>query len=344
MLGSFFSPRVGLKALLGLCHRLSTLLEAGVDLRSALEREARTAAGPLRRHLDTASQAVNRGSSLSDALTPAGDFFPPLFLQLVELGEKTGELDTVLGQLAEHYQNRLQMRRSFLASLTWPLTQLGIALFVIGFLIWIMGVIGQGTDILGWGLKGNRGLLLYLAFLGATATVAWVLLRAVSRGLLWTKPMQYLILRLPLIGKPFRTLALARMAWSMRLTFNTGMNVIQALKLSLQSTQNAFYIDQIPLFERELGKGNSLTDTFSLAVGFPADFLHTVEVGERSGRIVETMNTLARQYLEQARFALAQLTSFAGWAVWFLIALFIITLIFRIFSFYLSALSGAMPY
>lgn len=344
MLARLFSPQIGLQALLGLCHRLGTLVAAGVDLRSVLEREARQAVGSLRRHLETASKAVNQGRSFSEALALAGDFFPPLFQQLVEVGENTGELDTVLNQLAEHYRDRLQMRRSFLGSLTWPLVQLGIALFVVGFLIWIMGIIGNGNiDILGFGLIGNRGLMLYLGFLLVVAAAIGILVQSIRRGLFWTRPIQHFVLRIPLIGKPLRTLALARLAWTMRLTFNTGMNVIQAMKLSLQSTQNAFYTDQIPLFESELRKGNSLAETFALAGGYPPDFLHAIEVGERSGWIVETMDALARQYLEQARFVLAQLTSAAGWAVWLLVALFIITLIFRIFSFYLAALGGALP-
>ena len=347
MFAQLFKPRIGLKALFGLSHRLGMMFGAGLDLRSILEREAQQAAGPLKRHLEAASLAVKQGASFSDGIALAGDFFPPLFQQLIELGEKTGELDSVLKQLAEHYQHQLQMRRSFLASLAWPLTQLGIALFVIGFLIWIMGVINRGQenfDLLGFGLMGNRGLGIYVGFLSTVGISIWLLIRAIRRRLFWTKSIQYAVLQLPLIGKPLKTLALARLAWSMRLTFNTGMNVIQAIKLSLQSTQNFFYTDQIPLFERELSKGNSLAETFSQAGGFPTDFLHTIDVGERSGRIVEAMDSLARNYLEQARFALAQLSSFAGWGVWLLVAIFIIVIIFRIFSFYLSAIGSAMPF
>ena len=73
----FFSPRIGLKPLVGLCRRLSTATGAGIDTRTVWAREADRAVGPLRRHLLAVSEAVNRGESLADALAPTGDFFPP---------------------------------------------------------------------------------------------------------------------------------------------------------------------------------------------------------------------------------------------------------------------------
>ena len=120
-------------------------------MRTVWAREADRARGPLRRHLLTISHAINRGESLADALAPTGDFFPTLFREMIAVGEQTGHLDAVLAQLADHYQNQLDMRRIFLAAITWPMVQLGIAVVIVGFLIWIMGVLrdmpGSKTSI-----------------------------------------------------------------------------------------------------------------------------------------------------------------------------------------------------
>jgi type II secretory pathway component PulF len=191
-------------------------------------------------------------------------------------------------------------------------------------------------------LTGGRGLRIYLMFLAFTGTAIWLFLRAIDRGLMWTRPIQRLLLRLPALGKPLQTMALERLAWSMHLTMNTGMDVRRALKLSLRSTQNARYIDQIPAIDAEIVAGNSIHEAFVLAGGYPADFLDTLAVGEESGKIVESMGLLARQYQERARMALAVLAIIAGWAVWALVAALIIALIFRVFSFYLGALNDAM--
>ncbi len=343
----FFSPRIQLKPLIGLCRRTSTALEAGIDVRTVLAREADRATGHLRRHLLQISQDLAQGDSLADALAHTEGYFPRLFRELIEVGEQTGRLDAVLLQLAEHYQTRLSMRRIFLAAITWPLAQLGIALGVIGFLIWIMGVLpkmpgNKSIDILGLGLIGNRGLTIYLSFLAVAGAVVLLVLRAVVRGMVWTRPVQRLLLRLPGFGKPLQTMALARLAWSMHLTMSTGMDVRRALKLSLRSTRNARYIDQIPAIDAEIMAGNSIHEAFCSAGGYPVDFLDSLAVGEQSGKVVESMGVLSRQYQEQSRLALGALTMLAGWAVWGLVAVLIIMLIFRIFSFYLSAISGAL--
>jgi len=342
----FFSPRIQLKPLCGLCRRLGTALEAGIDARTVWARETERARGPLHRHLASISHSINQGDSLADALAASDDYFPALFREMVEVGEQTGRLDTVLAQLAEHYETQLKMRRTFWATITWPLAQLGIAVAVVGFLIWIMGFIhdttGSDIDILGLGLIGNRGLALYTTFLTVAGALFWLVARAVNRGLIWTQPIQRLVLRLPMIGKPLQTVALARLAWSMHLTMNTGMDVRRALALSLRSTKNARYTDQIPAIDTEIVAGNSIHEAFVLAGGYPAEFLDTLAVGEQSGKVVESMGLLARQYQERARLALSMLTQFAGWAIWAMIAALIIALIFRMFFFYLGAITGAM--
>ena len=108
-----------------------------------------------------------------------------------------------------------------------------------------------------------------------------------------------------------------------------------------RSTQNAFYIDQIPVILAGISAGNSICECFTLAGGYPEEFLDTLTVGEQSGRVVESMGTLARQYQERARAAMGILTSVAGWFVWAVVAAVIIALVFRLFSFYLGMINDA---
>jgi type II secretory pathway component PulF len=340
----FCEPRIGLKPLAGLCRRLATAVGAGIDARKVWSREAQRAAGCLGRHLQSIAAAVEGGDSLTDALARCGEFFPPLFRELVAVGEQTGNLEVVLEQLAEHYQARLTMRRRFLASIVWPMAELGIALVVVGFLIWIVGSIrdarGKPIDILGFGLTGGGGLAVYLMFLAGCGAAVWLVIRAVARGAIWVQPVQRFALKLPLLGKPLETLALARLAWSMQMTMNTGMDIRRALRLSLRGAGNAAYTDLTAKIDAEIEAGNSIHEAFSRAGAFPVEFLDTLAVGEESGNVVESMGNLARQYAEQARLAIAALGVIAGWAVWVAVAVMIIAVIFRIFSFYLAAIGG----
>lgn len=338
-----FSPRIKIGPLAALCRRQATALGAGIDVRNAWDREANRASGQAARARITGiSEAVARGETLAAALADTGDYFPTLFRELVDVGEQTGHLSEVLARLAENYEDQVKMRRVFLAAIAWPVFQLIAAVLIIGFLIWIMGAIGNGeTDPLGFGLIGNTGLAIYVTFVGSVAAAIFVLVEAIRRGLVWTRPIQHFVMRLPGIGKPIRTLALARLAWSMHLTMKTGMDVRRALRLSLQSTRNVVYTEQVDPIDAEIVEGNSIYEAFRSTGSFPADFLDTLAVGEQSGRIVESMERLSRQYQDYARTAMTTLNVLAGFAVWGVIAAIIIVMIFRLFGFYIEQINNA---
>jgi len=340
---ALFSPRIQVKELARLCRRLGTSLAAGVDLRTIWKREA-SASGraALRRRFRTIRDAVAAGRSTADGIDECGDFFPELFRQLARVGDETGSGAEVFRQLADHYDAQLMRRRIFLVAITWPLIQLTASLFIIGLVIWVMGLIGGGKfDILGFGLVGDEGLAIYIAFLSGVGIVFVLLVRAFQRGLMWVRPVQRLMLTLPVIGPPLETLALARLAWVMHLTMNTGMDVRRAMRLSLASTNHARYLDQIPVIDRWIEQGGSIHEAFVHAGGYPPEFLDALAVGEEAGRITESMGQLSDQYQDRARAALVALMTVAGFLVWVLIAILIIFFIFQIFAFYLGALSSA---
>ncbi len=342
-----FSPQMTIKRLAELCRRLATSLEAGIDVRTVWAREAERASGrAARSRLELISREIAAGETLTHALAGTGDYFPLLFRELAEVGEQTGHLDRVFAQLADHYQERIKLRRNFLAAISWPVAQLAMAICVIGLLILVMGVIGEMTgttiDILGMGLVGGQGLAIYLTFLAIVGTMLFLVIRAVNRGLVWTKPVQRFVLRIPWLGPPLQTVALARLAWTLHLTLDAGMEVRRALRLSLRSARNARFEDQIESIEAEISAGNSIHDAFAAAGSYPTDFLDAVNVGEQTGKLAESMDLLSRQYGQRAQAALGTLTMLAGLAVWCVIATIIIALILRIFSFYLGALNDAV--
>ncbi|NLY00832.1 MAG: hypothetical protein GXY83_32480 [Rhodopirellula sp.] len=344
----FFSSRISKKELAGLCRRLSTSLEAGVDLRTTWAREAeRAGRAATRTRMNRIGNDLNRGQSLPDALEETGDYFPGIFRSLVEVGDKTGHLGESLGQLAEHYEYQLRLRRTFLAAIAWPMLQLTVAIFVVGFLIWVLGVIGESTgttfDILGFGLVGTRGLVMYATFVFLVAAAVALIVRGIQRGLVWTRPIQRAVMKIPVLGNVVETIALSRLAWTLHLTFNAGMDVRRALRISLESANNSRYTDQIPEIEDSVRRGTSLFETFAATEEYPPEFLDTLRVGEQSGRVVESMEHLSGQYRDRAAAAMGTLTMLAGFAVWAMVAVVIILMIFRIFSFYLGAIQDALP-
>ncbi len=140
---------ISTRSLINLSQRVGTALRSGVDARRVWEMETRHATGSLKDQLEAIRQRVAAGDPVADAMRSANGYFPPMFVQMVEVGEATGKLDEVLLRLAEHYEHQQQMKRAFWIGIAWPLFELVFAVFVIGFLIFILGAIGSGQTIFG---------------------------------------------------------------------------------------------------------------------------------------------------------------------------------------------------
>ncbi|MCR4414806.1 MAG: type II secretion system F family protein [Thermoguttaceae bacterium] len=341
-----FGQRISVGELAGLCRRLSISLTAGLPIRTVWERETRRMTGwtgPAR--MRAVLEALEQGESLGDALRAAGDFFPPLFCEIAAVGDQTGHLGEAFAQLADHYDGLVRLRRSFLWAIAWPVIELVLAVTIVGALIYIQGWLsearGQQVDLLGFGLSGARGLAVYLAIVGASVAGVLASVYAVRRGLGWVQPLQRLLYRLPWLGTALRTLALARLAWTLQLTFESGMHVRRAMTLSLRSTQTPYFTDHLREVNDSIEAGDTVLEALSQTGVFPQEFLDVVAMGEESGELVEAMGRVAQMYQAQAEGSLRVLTMLAGWAVWLCVAAIIIFMIFRLAGAYLGAIQGA---
>jgi type II secretory pathway component PulF len=288
---------------------------------------------------------VDRGDSLADALADSGEFFPPMFLAMVHVGEATGKLAESLLRLAEHYEHGLALRRTFLAGITWPVIQLVATVGIVGFLIWIVGVIGsvvgETRDLLGLGLTGTSGLLIYLAVVGGITGIVAIVIWSASRGARWTRPFVSATLAIPVLGRALKTIALARCAWALSMTLDSAMDTKRAVRLALASTAMDRYARHASAVEQAIQDGTDIATSLRRTHVFPDDFVDALDVGEQSGQAAESMAALAQQYEQQARAAFSALTVVAGFAVWCAIAALIIAIIFRLALFYIDMINRA---
>lgn len=336
-----------LKSLAQFCHRLATATNAGIQDRKIWADEAHRGSMSERKAAATIRDQLAVGRSLADSLPATGEYYPPLFRQMAEVGEVSGRLGEIYQRLARHYDRMLASRRAFLSRIAWPLMQLGIALFVIGLLIWILGILpvnqtaaGAQVDTLGWGLIGTPGLIKYVNVLMLLAISLFVLIQAMQRGAAWTRAMQRTMTTLPVVGAAFKTLAIARFTWALQLVLDTPLDVRKALALALDATGNDYFARHGKAVARSIEQGHTITQSLTATGLFPADLLNSIAVGEESGRLVETVEREAVEYEQRSGTAIAILAQAAGYVIWLLVAVFIITMIFRLFSSYVGMLEG----
>lgn len=340
-----FRRRIPLKTLAPLCRSLGVMLDSGVPLLKVLDHASRKNVNAgCRRAMAGVVVEVRKGSELDVAFRNQHGYFPDLFIDMLSVAERSGSVPEVLRGLAEHYENLIRLRRAFLTAITWPVLQLIGAILVVALLILVLGLIAQtsgnqATDMLGWGLLGPSGALIWLAMsFGSLAGIigSYFLVAKVFRQ---QRFLDGLLMRIPVLGGCMRAFAIARFSWAYAVTQQAGMNVVQSLDASLRATGNGAFRGAVADVCGMIREGEDLSTTLAQSGLFPEDYLHMVQVAESSGTVPEMLERLSPQFEDQARRSLQLLASALGWVVWAVVAVLIIYIIFSIMSRYIGMIN-----
>jgi type IV pilus assembly protein PilC len=108
----------------------STLVAAGVDIIKAIEITSQTAGNwVVEQALIEAKQKVHDGVPISQPLVE-NPVFPPMVSQMIKVGEETGELDKMLGKIADFYEEEVDSSIETLTSVIEPIMMIGVGLMV----------------------------------------------------------------------------------------------------------------------------------------------------------------------------------------------------------------------
>jgi type II secretory pathway component PulF len=326
--------------LIDLCRALRYSLSGGMMMTDAIALLAREGTPAVRRATASLTTELKAGWSLHEAMEKQGTVFPPLFRALAAVGEETGNLPEVMGELEKYYVTQQKLQRDFISDITWPVIQFGIAVLVISLLIAVLGVLQLSTagprstpiDPLGLGLLGIDGAVTFLCIVLGGVFAGFLLIRLLMFVSRRVPLIQRLIFRVPMLGPCLRALALTRLCVALRLMLDTRMSVLKAIRLAFVATDNAAFRSAAPQVEGAIRRGNTIADSFGQTAVIPDPFRSAVAVAEESGRLPEMCAVQAENYDEQARRRLQALNKIASLLIWLVVAAFVITAIFRIFN------------
>lgn len=346
-----YRARLSAKPLADLCHRLALSAESGIDIRRTWQREAENARGKTKQAYQSVYEGVSGGESLSVSLARTGRQFPRLFLEMTHVGEQTGSLPAVLYRLSEHYLRQFEMARDFRRQLAWPVIQLVAAVVIIGVLLAVLAALdatnlkGDPIDVLGLGVTGQDAVVRYIQLVVLALMVGCGLMYAVRNGVLSLRPLQHLVMKIPVVGPAIEKICLARLAWALHLTLNVEMDLRRLVPLALRSTGSDYYISHSKQITEAVASGSSLHLAFAQAGVFPAHFLDALYVAEEGGQIVESMSRLSRQYQQEADHAITTLSTALGFVIWGGIMILIATMVIRLFKvLYVDSINDALNY
>jgi type IV pilus assembly protein PilC len=330
------STKLPLTDLIELCRVLRHYLGSGLTLRDAITQQARKGRQRVRPIAERISHDLEQGIDLETALAKEQKAFPPLFVSLATVGEQSGNMPEIFGELERYYLMQQKLTRLFLMQIAWPVFQFVAAIFVIAGLLFVLGLIadsrgGKPLDPLGLGLTGPKGAMIFLSVVFGLLALLAVSYWIVTRHLNQKASFDRLMLSIPVLGPCFRALALSRFCLALRLTMETGMSITRAMRLALAATGNAAYEIGESKVRASLKAGDDLTKALWDRALFPEEFQNIVAVAEESGRLHDVLDHQTEHYQDESRRRLLILTNVAAWGVWLLVAILIIIAIFRIF-------------
>lgn len=339
--------RVSTSELAVLCRSLGTMLHSGLDVVKAVKLAGRKTSGHLKNILADVLVELKSGNDLASACRLHERDFPELFCNMVDVAEQTGALPEVLRSLAIHYENNQRLKKDFLGQIALPMFQLVVAILVIAGLIYILGWIAasQGTDpidVLGWGLVGSEGAMIWLGSWAIGIASVAILYRLFSASVGGKRLVHSLLMRIPVVGKCLQSFAIARFSWAFHLTQEAGMPIEESLDASLRATANGCFIAARAQIIDDVMMGDSLTDALEHSQLFPAEFIQIVHVAETSGTVPEQLDRLSPQFEEEAHRSMRALATTFGWVIWSGVAAFIIFAVFSIALWYIGMINDVL--
>ncbi len=297
---------------LGIATRqLATMLTAGMPLDEALMMVAeQQTQGSLGSVLTRVRDDVLQGSALYLALQAHPKIFPPLYTNMVQVGEASGTLDKVLLQLADFTDEQARFNSQLKAALTYPLLMFlvgsGVLLFLMTF---VVPKITRMLEDLEQALPLPTLLLMSLSHFLATY---WWLLSIICIGSLWAAQRFSLTARgrfwfdqkkyrLPLFGSLALQNATARFARTTATLLHSGVPLLTTLEIVQNLLGNNYLQRALEGVREKVTEGAGLSEPLQDAGVFPAMLSQMAAVGERSGELEGMLYKVAEIYEHQVQ-------------------------------------------
>lgn len=311
--------RPGTKDLVMFCRQMHTITRAGIPLLRGLGSLAQTTHNPvLRDALHEIIESLQAGRGLTESFRRHPEVFTPLFINIVDVGESTGTLDTAFERLYEYLRQDDEVKKKVTSAVRYPV--LVLAAIVAALVVISVFVIPNFAPL--FRALGDNIPMPTLIIMGVSDFIVtrwpW-LIGGIVAGLYLVR--QYLAtadgrarwdrarLRLPVIGVIVLEASLARVTRSLAVAIGAGLPMNQALKTIANSTGNVFLAERVDGMCGSVERGRSLTRAATEAALFPPLVLQMISVGEETGAIPDLMDETADFYQREVDYRLDNLSA-----------------------------------
>ncbi|MDP8219474.1 MAG: type II secretion system inner membrane protein GspF [Candidatus Theseobacter exili] len=311
--------KVGFKQLVVMSRQLATLIDAGLPLLRSLgvliEGEKHLG---LKKTISQLSQAVEGGSTFSEALAQFPKVFSKLFVNMVRAGEAGGVLDLVLNRLAEFFEKSQKLKNKIKAAMIYPIL---VLVFAMGILIFLITVIVPKFADMFYEMEIELpGMTEFLIKLSDFVKGRWYLFilaivliifgsKAMARtekGRYW---MDFMKLKLPVFGTLVQRIAISRFSRTLGTLIASGVPILQALNIVRDTVGNEVIGVAVTNVHDSIREGESIVDPLRQNKVFPPLVISMIDVGEETGNLAEMLEKIADTYDDEVDNAVEGLTS-----------------------------------
>ena len=302
------------------CRQLATLLKGGVPLIKGLEIiSGETENLKMQAALIEISHYIKQGDSFSASLKRIAHLFSPLFIAIIEGGEKVGALDVMLERLSKYLAAQDRLTKKIIAAISYPSAVLLFFIFALGvmtlFLIPKFKSLYAGFHaqlppftLVIFGISDF--FLRYIVFIvgGIILLVFYInnVLRKTKHGRYF---FDALILKIPLFGPILKKAALSKFSRTLATLLEQGIAVPESLELVGKTAGNAVIEEVSGKVSKSIIDGEKIPDAFRKAKIFPSLILQMTTIGTESGNLPELLDKTADFYEEEVDMFLGIMSS-----------------------------------
>jgi type IV pilus assembly protein PilC len=301
-------------------RQMATMMRAGVPLVQSFEIVADGVDKPKLRDLVLQIRSdVSSGNTFASALRKHPVYFDDLFCNLVDAGEQSGSLETMLDRIASYKEKTESLKAKVRKAMTYPIAVVVVAVIVSGILL--IKVVPQfQTVFAGFGAE-LPAFTMFVIHISEVVQAYWILfLLGIAASIAGftiarrrSKPLRDAIdrtaLKLPVVGNIIEKSAVARFARTLSTTFAAGVPLVDALNSVAGATGNSVFVNAVYKVRDDVSTGQQLNFSMRSTGVFPNMVVQMVAIGEESGALDTMLDKSASYYEEQVDNAVDNLTA-----------------------------------
>jgi type IV pilus assembly protein PilC len=262
-------------------------------------------------------ESLEGGVPFSEALAPHSSVFPPYYLGILRSAELTGQLDTVLDQLAVYIDRDMQARSRVKSALTYPMVV--VAMSIITMLVMVAFVLPRFVDFFK-DLDAELPLptRMLLGFSAFMSTWWWALIllviAAVVANMLVSRNEDAriargrIMLNLPVIGIILQYSAVERFCRIIGAMMRAGVPLPDTMAAAIESTNNPVFQFHLRKARDEMLEGDGVAEPLARTDLFPGAAIQMIRVGEETGTLDQQIESAANYYATETEYKVKRMT------------------------------------